>query len=679
MPASEGYFALPGGLEVAPERFTISEVLRLRAGIHPEKPLFTFLQDGISVHETVSFSRFDRQVDALANWLAGQKLAGKRVVLFYPPGMDFLRAFFGCLRAGVVAVTAYPPRKNRSLNRIKAIMEDCTPSAILSTGAIARDFERNFSEDEVLGKLPWLKTDEIPDTEAVSDTFSPLPDATAFIQYTSGSTGMPKGVMISHRNIMVNSRNLHLHFHTHEGTRSVLWLPQFHDMGLVLGVMQPVFTGYHAIFMPPVSFISRPYNWLKAITDYQGTFSGGPNFAFDHCVDRISPDERATLSLSSLDMLFNGAEPVRYETLKKFEDTFRQAGLPENVMFPGYGMAETTLSIAVLAKGNSRLYLSVSGKELENHLVVPVDDSHPEAVKIANNGIPQGDTGVLIADPETLAPVAPGRVGEILVSGLSVASGYWNNDALNREVFGITLPETSEKKWLRTGDLGFIHDGDLYITGRLKDVIIIRGRNFYPQDIEKITEESHPSLRKGFVAAFPVDAEGEEQLCIVAELQRTFLKRPDTAAIIETIAEAVTGEFEIRPWQIVLVKTGRLEKTSSGKIMRRAAREALLSGAMEIVDRRQFSTTIEAVEKPSSEPESLLDFLIGWASAKLNGGKPVDRDKTLAAYGLDSVKAVELSDETAGRFGFEWPPYLFFEGLTIAEMAAEGEKLSGKA
>lgn len=679
MPESAGYFTLPGNLKVVPERFTISEVLHLRALQHPDKPVFTYLHDGIHARETVTFREFDEQVTALAQRLEGKSLKGGRVLMFYPPGIDFLRALFACLRSGIVAVPAYPPRRNRTLNRIHAIVKDCSPAAILAIDSIARDLERNFSEDELLSKIPWLITNTENQESTGTFSFSPAPGDLAFIQYTSGSTGTPKGVMISHRNIMVNSRNLHLHFHTDDSSRSVMWLPQFHDMGLLLGVFQPVFTGYHAVFMSPVSFAGKPYNWLKAITDYKGTFSGGPNFAFDHCVEKINPEERATLDLSSLRMVFNGAEPVRYETLQRFSETFRESGLPQGVLFPGYGMAETTLSIAVSDKGTKRPYLSVDSSQLRENRVVPMEDQHPLAVKIVNNGSARGDTEIMIADPETLRPANHDQVGEILVSGLSVAMGYWNNEALNNEIFRVIIPGREGKTWLRTGDLGFIYEGELYITGRMKDIIIIRGRNYYPQDIEHITEESHHSVRKNYCAAFSVEHKGEERLCIVTELQRTFLRRPDTAAITENIAEAVAGEFEIRPWKVVLIKTGSLEKTSSGKIMRRAAKEALLSGTLEIIAQKQFEQESIPADYPLPETGSLSEFMINWASGRLNGGMPVDRNKPLVSYGLDSIRAVELSDETSRIYGFEWPPYLFFEGLTIAEMAEEGEKLMKKS
>lgn len=667
-------FPVPGGLQVAEERFTISEIIKLRAALHPEKKAFTYLHNGIEESESVTFGQLHQSVMNLAGYLMSKNLQGSRVLMFYPAGLDFVKAFFACLQAGIVAVPAYPPRKNRSLGRIHAMVNDCQPAAILATEAIARDLERNFNEDSLLNKIPWIITDEISGSDEWIAESTPSPDSLAFLQYTSGSTGNPKGVMVSHLNIMVNSYNLHRHFHTSGGTCSVLWLPQFHDMGLVLGMLQPVYAGYHAVFMSPVNFVAKPENWLNAISNFKATLTGGPNFSFELCSDKISETEKSEIDLSSLQMIFNGAEPVRAETLNRFYDEFKVCGLKPGTIFPGYGMAETTLSIAVLGVKHKRLFLQVDGPSLSKNLVVPVEDGSNESLKIVSVGVPEGDTLIKIVNPETFLESNTGEVGEIWVNGLSVAAGYWNNEQLTGELFKARL-SNSELAWLRTGDLGFIYEGELYVTGRLKDLIIIRGRNYYPHDIEEVAGRSHKSIRKSYCAAFSADYHGSEQLVIVAELERTFLRKPNSEEIIRLIIQDVSGEFEIQPYRVSLVKTGSLFKTSSGKLMRKAIKNALFNNEFEIIAEHISSVNPGYYSENTEESISVLDFLMKWVSVELNQGEEVNADLPISAYGIDSLKAMELTDKTKSLFGFEWPPYLFFEDMSIQKMAEEGENL----
>lgn len=668
-----GRFPVPGGLQVTEERFTISEILSQRAALHPERKAFTYLHNGIGESESVTFGQLHQSVMNLAGYLMSKNLQGSRVLMFYPAGLDFVKAFFACLQSGIVAVPAYPPRKNRSLGRIHAMVNDCQPAAILATEAIARDLERNFNEDSLLNKIPWIITDGISESGERSVENTPEPESLAFLQYTSGSTGNPKGVMVSHLNIMINSNNLHSHFLTNENSCSVMWLPQFHDMGLVLGVLQPVYTGYHAVLMSPVNFVGKPLNWLNAISTYKATLSGGPNFSYDLCIDKISPEEKAKLNLSSLIFLFNGAEPIKYATLLKFYDTFKDQGLRYEALYPGYGMAETTLAITGLRHENPNLSTTVNGRLLEQGLVTRVSDDHIHAFKVVSVGIPRGDTRIIIVNNNKKA--MENEVGEIWVSGLSVASGYWNNPFLTEEVFNCYLQDEPGVKWLRTGDLGFIFEGELYVTGRLKDLIIIRGRNYYPHDIEEVAGRSHKSIRKSYCAAFSADYHGSEQLVIVAELERTFLRKPNTEEIIRFIIQDVAGEFEIQPYRVCLVKTGSLFKTSSGKLMRKAIKNALFNNEFEILAEYISSANPGYHSENTEESTSVLDFLVKWVSVELNQGEEVNADLPISAYGIDSLKAMELTDKTKSLFGFEWPPYLFFEDMSIQKMAEEGENL----
>ena len=669
---------IPGDLRLNPGHATILSVLRHRADTHPGKRAFTFLATGEEESASLTYGDLDNAARNFAVKLFTLGLKGKTVLMFYPPGFDFIIAFFGCLYAGAIPATAYPPRKNRSVQRIRTIATDCGAFAILTTDVIARSLERNFAEDPLLAKLPWHATDtwQISGPTA-ADPEEPNFEALAFLQYTSGSTGDPKGVMVSHRNIMYNLRSLQLIFQIKPDEVAVHWVPQFHDLGLIFGILETVFSGSLSVLIPPFIFISNPYCLLKAITRYKATVSGQPDFAFSHCVDKIDDVQRQSLDLSSLRVMYSGAEPVRKSTLDRFLSAFGPVGLRPESLIPAYGMAESTLILvggAITAPTN---YLPVSASALERNSVVPLtgEDQNTDVQWIASNGTTKMDTSILIADPETMEIQKSDKIGEIWASGSTVAMGYYGKPELTKEVFKVSPAGENNPIWLRTGDLGFLHKGELFITGRLKDLIIIHGRNFYPQDIEEVVEESHPSIRKSCSAAFSIEHRGIERLAVIVELRRSILPK-DTGEILEAIVSAISREFEIQPLRVTLLRTGSIIKTSSGKIMRQANRKRLLTGNFEVIADHLYDDeeVIQETFNGNASP-SLEQFLLTWAAARLNKGLPVDRAKSLTAYGINSLKAVELSEETKNTFGFEWPPYLFFDESSIDHLIAEGIKL----
>ncbi len=669
---------LPGDLQLTPDMATIVTVLRHRSVLQPEKMAFTFLANGEDESGSLTYGELDLGARSVAAKLASLGLKGQTVLMFYPPGLDFILAFFGCLYCGTIPAAAYPPRKNRSLQRIRTIAADCGAHSILTTDAIARSLERNFAEDPQLAGLPWHTTDTWNMADADAAPFAePGFEDLAFLQYTSGSTGDPKGVMVSHRNIMYNLRSLQLIFAITPEDTAVHWVPQFHDLGLIFGIMETVFSGSRAVLIPPFIFISNPLFLLQAITRYQATVSGQPDFAFNHCVDKIAESLRAGLDLSSLRVMYSGAEPVRKSTLDRFLSAFSQAGLRAEALIPAYGMAESTLILVGGAITAPAFYLRVKTSALEQNLVVPAadDDQDDDTQWIAGNGKTRMDTAILIADPETCEILPPDRVGEIWASGSTVAMGYYDKPELTENVFRASPAGTANPVWLRTGDLGFVYDGELFITGRLKDLVIIHGRNFYPQDIEEVVEESHPSLRKSCSSAFSIEYNGKERLAVVAELRRSILPH-DTAKILEAIVASLSREFEIQPVRITLVKTGSIIKTSSGKIMRRANRESLLHGNFAVIaDRIYEEHGLTTGNYKEGEAPELGKFILDWAATRLNDGAAVDSASSLTAYGIDSIMAVELTAETKNIFGFEWPPYLFFEEISIAQLVLEGLKL----
>lgn len=561
---------------------SLSEILSYRAQHQPDKQAYIFLQNGETESASLTYGELDRQARLIANRL--QSWRGERALLLYPSGLEFIITFFGCLYAGVVAVPVYPPRRNQKLSRLLSIFNDTHAKVALTTTSVLIDIEKRREEEAELAQLKLVVTDTI---EANPQEFVPksvTPESLAFLQYTSGSTGTPKGVMVTHGNLIHNQQMIHQAFGHSEQTIFVGWLPLFHDMGLIGNVLQPMYLGIPCILMPPVAFLMKPICWLKAISKYRATTSGGPNFAYDFCVKKVQPEELANLDLSSWDLAFNGAEPLRAETLERFSKKFAQCGFNYSAFYPCYGMAETTLLATGGNKNQKPVIQGVLAERLEQNLVVKSEISSKGSRVFVGCGRPHLDTTVSIVNSESLTRCKTGEVGEIWVSGGSIASGYWNRSSATQETFQAYLRDTGEGPFLRTGDLGFLLDGELFVTGRLKDVIIIRGQNHYPQDIELTVEKSHPALRSNCGAAFTVEVKGKERLVIVQEVERSYLHKLDVNEVVGNILQAVTAEHSLQVYAAVLVKTASISKTSSGKIQRDACRAKFLDGSLNVVE-----------------------------------------------------------------------------------------------
>ena len=560
---------------------SLLNILTDRAQHQPEKQAYIFLQDGETESASLTYGELDRQARVIATHL--QSFKGERALLLYPSGLEFISAFFGCLYAGVIAVPVYPPRRNQKLSRLLSIVNDAQPIAALTTTSILGDIEQKWIQEPELAQLKLIPTDTIESNrkEFVPEEISP--DSLAFLQYTSGSTGTPKGVMVTHGNIIYNQQIIQTAFGHSEKTIFVGWLPLFHDMGLIGNVLQPMYLGIPCILMPPVAFLQKPIRWLKAISKYRATTSGGPNFAYDLCVNKIKPEQLENLDLSSWDLAFNGAEPIRAETLEKFAYKFSAFGFRYDALLPCYGMAETTLFTTGGNKNFSPVIQGVKATDLEQNLVVETEISSPESRVFVGCGHPSMNTTVIIVNPESLTSCSPEQVGEIWVSSKSVAAGYWNQPDATKETFQAYELDTGNGPFLRTGDLGFLKNGELFVTGRLKDVIIIRGRNYYPQDIELTVEKSHQGLRANSGAAFSVEVEGFERLIVVQEVERTYVRKLNSEEVVYAINEAVSLEHELAIDTIVLVKPGSIPKTSSGKIQRSACRQKFIDGSLENV------------------------------------------------------------------------------------------------
>ena len=567
---------------------TLVDILSGLASHQPNKIAYTFLEDGEGKEISRTYQELDRQARAIATTLLSLTTSGSTALLLYRSGLEFITTFFGCLYAGVIAVPAYPPRRNQNMSRLEAIITDSQATVALTTKDILANIKSRLAENSELVKLEWLATDTIG-TEVTDNLLDIAPisgDTIAFLQYTSGSTGTPKGVIVSHRNLVYNEEMVRVAYQHTEKTIFVGWLPLFHDMGLIGNVLQPLYLGIPCILISPVAFLQKPFRWLQAISRYRATTSGGPNFAYDLCVRKITPEQKATLDLSSWELAFSGAEPVRAETLENFTNSFASCGFRREVFYPCYGMAEATLFVSGGLKAAAPLVCSVESDSLEQNQIVAVSDSDisPKEVKnIVGCGRAWLNEEIVIVDPESLIQCEVGKVGEIWVSGTNVALGYWHRPVETEETFNAYLADTNKGPFLRTGDLGFCIDGELFVTGRLKDVIIIRGRNHYPQDIELTVERSHPALCSNSGAAFSLDVNGKEELVIVQEVERTYLRSMNVKEIVGNIRQAVGEEHELEIYAILLLKTGSIPKTSSGKIQHYACKKGFIKGSLNVV------------------------------------------------------------------------------------------------
>ncbi len=560
------------------------ELLHHRAVHQPNRIAYTFLVDGEIEEVSLTYLELEQQARAVAVRLINRGAIGERALLLYPPGIEFIIAFWGCLYAGVIAVPVYPPRRNQRMTRLQGIVLDSQAKFALTTTSILGAIAKSFSEETSLTSLHCIATDDIP-VDPGMDWHAPslAQDALAFLQYTSGSTGAPKGVMVSHGNLMHNSAAIQQYFGHTSDSQGVIWLPLYHDMGLIGGVLQPLYSGFPVTLMSPVDFLQKPIRWLQAISRYQATTSGGPNFAYDLCVRKVKPEQLTGLNLSSWELAFTGAEPVRVETIGRFVARFEPYGFQRKSFYPCYGMAETTLIVSGGSKSEEPIVQIVDARSLEQNQVV-VSNCESGTQTIVGCGQCVSDQKILIVDPESLISRADTQVGEIWVSGPSLAQGYWNRSEETKQTFHAFTADTNEGPFLRTGDLGFLQDGELFITGRLKDVIIIRGRNHYPQDIELTVEQSHPALKLSSGAAFGIEIDGEERLVVVQEVERTYLQQLKVEEVSEAICIAVSQHHELQVYEVVLLRPGNIPKTSSGKIQRYACRAGFLDGTLDAVN-----------------------------------------------------------------------------------------------
>ncbi|HZR42605.1 MAG TPA: fatty acyl-AMP ligase [Ktedonobacteraceae bacterium] len=565
---------------------TLIELVRYRANQQKDQTAFIFLLDGETQEVRLSFADLDQHARVVASALQKITQKGDRVLLLYPAGLDFIIAFFGCLYAGVIAIPMYPPqslRADQSLPRIQAIANDAQAVVALTTRSMLDKTRLLFEQAPDFRTLRWITTDTLS-YELATGWREPIVDnnTPAFLQYTSGSTGVPKGVILTHGNLIHNQQIMQTAFNLNGQSTFVSWLPLYHDMGLIAHVLQPLYLGTFVVLMSPVHFLQRPIRWLSAISRYKATTSSGPNFAFDLCVRKITEEQRATLDLSSWRTAVNGSEPVRYETLERFVEYFAPCGFRREVFAPSYGLAEATLMVTGGHNPSGFQSCRVSEAELACDHVVTYPRAEEATRTLVGCGRPWLGQQVFIVDPESRVQCVANQIGEIWVAGPSVSHGYWHRTKETKQSFQAYLADTGKGPFLRTGDLGFLLDDELYITGRLKDLIIIRGRNIYPQDIELTVAQCHDAFALDRGAAFSIEVEGEEQLVVVQEVDRHYM-RFDLNELKEVVRQALGEHNNVQPYEIVFIKHGTLPKTSSGKIQRHLARKRYLDAALQVV------------------------------------------------------------------------------------------------
>ncbi len=678
----------------SPPETNFLERLRYWSVALPDKIAYRFLGAGEVDDSTVTFAELDEQARAIAAKLVSKGYVGQRALLMYPPGLDFIVAFFGCHYAGVTPVPAYPPRRNRNMARIGAISDDAQASVALSVTSIIKSCEGWLVDAPGLQRIPWMPTEAIP-SELANDWVKPklALDDLGLIQYTSGSTGTPKGVMLTHRNLISNCRMITRAFQTGRKGAACTWLPLYHDMGLVGGILNTMYCGIEENVMSSVAFLTRPIRWLRAISDYRAIASGGPNFAYAWCTMKINPEDCEGLDLSSWQVAFNGAEPVSAAVMERFSEKFAPYGFNPAAFYPCYGMAETTLIVTGGSDVQPPIVRPFNKHELVEHRVVPIDKNHENARQLVGCGQVLEEEEVLIVHPENRTPLPDDQIGEIWINSPSCGQGYWQRPELTKETFHARLNPDNGKFYVRSGDLGFMDKGELFVTGRLKDMIIVRGVNRYPQDIEATVELCHPLTRSGGAAAFAVTRWDREHLVVVCEIERV-RDQDQLQNVIKAIRSSVSLEHDLPPDAIVLVRAHSVPKTSSGKVQRHACKQNFENGEDVRVIAR-WSLWEE------SQTESRIDRL---APAEINGAadsisdlapevvkavihhvrealadknQDIQIDTNILELGLDSLARLDVAQTLERAFGGKIPEDVLQEIETVREVATAIQQYAG--
>lgn len=660
---------------------TYIEVVKNHVISTPDHVVFRFLSDGVNESESLTFQQIETRSKALGATIQNYGSKGDNVLLLFQPGLSYVASMFACFYSGFAAIPAYPPRRNKGIDRIYTIIEDSGTTICLVSQQVYNDIQRNFKNDGILSRINWIVYEKI--TNNCASDFREtkiLPGDVALLQYTSGSTGNPKGVLVTQLNLLYNSEYIRQTMGLDRNTVGVHWLPIFHDMGLIGGLLQVAYLGAINIGMPPTEFLKNPLNWLKAIDKYGGTCTGGPDFTYNYCSQKITDDECRDLDLSTLKVLYSGSEQIRKSTFKQFSDKFAISKFKEEQFYPCYGMAETTLIVTGGLYNSAPKYLNIDSKALSNNQIVVLDEHSKEGTKLVGCGHTWMETVVEIVDPFSMKIMSQNKVGEIWVSGPTVAAGYWNKLEETERVFGAKISDTNEGPFLRTGDLGFFHENELYITGRIKDLIIIRGVNYHPNDIEFSIQNVIPEVRQNGGAAFSITDDNVEKLVVVQELERTALRNNNHDEIINKIREVIAEEHMLDVHAVVLIKTGSISMTSSGKIQHRKTKYEYLHDELNIVaswqKQKNISQPTTYNEATTPTKDAIKEWVINWIMRNQNFRREeIDLNTNIMNYGIDSLAAVTLETEISKQFGFQWHVSSFILNPTINKLAVEGMEI----
>ncbi|MEO5826651.1 MAG: fatty acyl-AMP ligase [Gemmatimonadales bacterium] len=559
---------------------TLVDALRWRVHHQPDRLAYRFLPDGDAEEVCLTYGELHRRVSDSAAFLRSHRATGERVLLIFPPGLDFITAWFGCFSAGAAAVAVHPPhpaRREQFTANLSAIVRDATPIVVLTTRKILDSLPADVRHVHDVPAPHWHAFEEskcaLPEWDGADAGAQDL----AFVQYTSGATSTPRGVMVSHGNLINNLEAIRASFRASADTESVSWLPPQHDLGLIGGILAPLYVGAPATLMSPAAFVQRPARWLRAISRFGATTSGSPNFGYDHCVRRISASQLEGVDLAGWTVAFNGAEPINASTLRAFADTFAVYGFKPTAFKACYGLAESTLLVSSTPTPGPPTVRRFRASDLGQRHVVLAERDDVAVREVPSCGSPAHQ--VLIVDPDSRIACRNGQVGEIWIAGPSVARGYWNHPVETRKTFDATPLHSSAGPFLRSGDLGFLLDGELFVTGRLKDLIIIDGQNHYPHDIERTVERAHSAIGVNDCAAFSVTRDEGEALVVMAVV--TGRSRVPEEEVCRAIRTAVSRQHDLHVTDIFLLPTGHIPKTTSGKIRRNACRENYLARSLQ--------------------------------------------------------------------------------------------------
>jgi acyl-CoA synthetase (AMP-forming)/AMP-acid ligase II/acyl carrier protein len=606
---------------------TFSKILRDRVQAQPDRVLYRYLKDGHTLEVSLTVSQLHQKSLAVASELQGSINPGDRILLLYHPGLEFISAFMGCFYAGAIAVPVYPPVKSKleqNILRLQRVCQNSRPKIILCDDGVKNALDEvslNY-ENKIFKNIKVISTQQLATTSDESVIQDSVADDIAFLQYTSGSTGDPKGVMVSHGNLVENSKWLRNIHHQTEDTIIASWLPMYHDMGLIGPMLQPIFTGFTSILQSPFHFAKQPLSWLKVISRYQACTSGGPNFALDYCCRRFDEAYMDGVDLSSWRVFSCGSEPIRKSSIENFRDVFAPYSFKATTIFPVYGMAEHTLLVSAGRLGGEAVYHDdriACGSALPGHKL-------------------------LVVDPDSLEVCQHGETGEVWCQGPSVTRGYWDDKKLTEKTFDAYTSD-GQGPFLRTGDLAMLDEQDrLYIVGRLKDMLIIRGRNYAPQDVELAVEAASSTVRKNCIAAFSYEDNNHENVVVVCEVSRSHINE-DLSHVAEQIRASVGDSLELVVSEVVFLRPGKIFKTTSGKIQRRKCKQAFLADKLDAVFIERF-TPKEVVTAINTDKLSFEERVVNLIKdvANFANSYHIERTKALMSLGLDSLMMVELQN-----------------------------------